>query len=517
MLGHFLASLLGQPWHALRRRRAHALFESGRALQASGELAQAQLRYEKALALEPRDAARWTALGRLLRDRDQLRLACSCYRTAYEIDPAAPGSLRRLTGALVEAELADEALALAADAAARAPQSYEAQLSLGYVHLKRHEPERARACCAAAARLHGDDAELLDLRGAALQELGRLGEALASYEQAAALQPRNPLYAFHRGLVRLLLGDFARGWQDYELRLADAGAVQRPRAAPPWDGSPLAGRTLLVYREQGLGDEIMFASMLPELIAAGAHCVVECEPRLAGLFHRSFPGAEVIASRDDRALPARPAGRRIDFEIPAGSLPLHLRREASAFPRHAGYLEADPVRVARWRERLAALGPGLKVGLSWTGGVRKTRRGLRSLDLPRLMPVLACPGARFVSLQYTPGTAEEASRLAAEHGVRIEHWPEAISDYEETAALACALDLVVSVCTSLVPLCGALGREVWVMAPRSPEWRYGADGDGMPWYPSARLFRQPAFAQWEPVIDAVAQALRERVRIMGPT
>jgi tetratricopeptide (TPR) repeat protein len=517
MLGDFLASLVGQPWHALRRRRARALFESGRALQAKGELARAQLRYEKSLALDPRDAARWTALGKLLRDRGQLRLACSCYRAAYELDPAAPGSLRRFTGALVEAELADEALAIATDAAARATQSFEAQLSLGYVHLKRHEPEAALACCEAAARLGDGDAELLDLRGAALQELGRLGEALASYEQAADLQPRNPLYAFHRGLVRLLLGDFARGWQDYELRLADAGAVQRPRAAAPWDGTPLAGRTLLVYREQGLGDEIMFASILPELIGAGAHCVVECEPRLAGLFRRSFPAVEVIASRDDRALPERPGGRRIDFEIAAGSLPLHLRRAASAFPRHTGYLDADPTRVARWRERLVALGPGLKVGLSWTGGVRKTRRGLRSLDLARLMPALACPGVRFVSLQYTPEAAAEVARLAEEHGVHIQHWPDAISDYEDTAALACALDLVVSVCTSLVHLCGALGREVWVMAPHSPEWRYGASGDTMAWYPSARMFRQPGFAQWQPVIGAVAAALRERARIMAAT
>lgn len=515
MLGDFLASLLGQPWRALRRRRARALFEAGRVLQASGDLARAQQRYEKSLALDPRDAERWTALGRLLHARQHLRLACSCWRTAYEIDPAAPGSLRRLTGALVEAELADEALAIAADAAARVPESFEAQLSLGFVHLKRHEPGRALACAEAATRLRADDAELLDLRGVALQELGRLDEALASYDRAAALQPGHPLYAFHRGLVRLLLGDFARGWPDYELRLASADVPQRPRAAPAWDGSPLAGRTLLVYREQGLGDEIMFASMLPELVAAGARCVVECEPRLAGLFRRSFPAVEVIASRDDRALPERPARPSIDVEIPAGSLPLHLRREASDFPRHAGYLEADPARVTRWRERLAALGPELKVGLSWTGGVRKTRRGLRSLDLPRLLPVLACPGVRFVSLQYTHGAAEEAAHLEEAHGVRIEHWPEAISDYEDTAALACALDLVVSVCTSLVHLCGALGREVWVMAPHSPEWRYGSRGDGMPWYPSARLFRQPAFAQWEPVIGAVAQALRERARIMA--
>src|SRR6185436_8166228 len=153
----------------------------------------------------------------------------------------------------------------------------------------------------------------------------------------------------------------------------------------------------------------------------------------------------------------------------------------------SGYLKADPQHVARWRERLAALGPGHKVGLSWTGGVPRTRRELRSLSLDQLQPLLAMPGFRFISLQYTAGARDEVEAWRARSGIAVEHWPEAIADYDQTAALVCALDLVVSVCTSLVHLGGALGRPVRVLAPISPEWRYGFAGEAMPWYPSVRV------------------------------
>jgi len=152
------------------------------------------------------------------------------------------------------------------------------------------------------------------------------------------------------------------------------------------------------------------------------------------------------------------------------------------------------------------MGPGLKIGLSWTGGVRKTRRALRSLALEQLLPLLRVPGARYVSLQYTREAPGELADLRARHGIDIPHWQAAIDDYDETAALAGALDLTISVCTSLVHLCGALGRPVWVLAPIGPEWRYGIAGESMVWYPSVRLFRQTAYAEWGPVVERVAAA-----------
>lgn len=542
MLARLLGNLISYPWHALRARRARRLFEAGMASARSGDDEGARRDLERALGIDPAVPDGWISLGDVRRRQAGLDEALACYRTAlaiapaspsallslgralreagrldeaishlrraYELAPQAEGALRDLVGALVQLDNCDKALSVAADAVAREPSSCESNLVLGFAYLKLHDPERALACFETARRMRPDHADLHDLRGSAYQELGRLGDAFESYDRALALRPDFSLAAFHRALARLLSGDFERGWEDYELRRLSGERAPRANASPSWDGSPLAGRTLLVFREQGLGDEIMFASILPELIGMAGRCILECEPRLRAIFGRSFPGATVFASLEDRSIPYRIGRRGIDLEIGIGSLPRFLRRRAADFPRHAGYLKADPERIARWRQRLAQLGPGLKVGISWIGGVRQTRRALRSLALDRWLPILGVPGARFVSLQYTGDAGEECAALKARHGMRVEHWAEAVDDYDETAALVCALDLVVSVCTTLVHLGGALGRPVWVMAPYSPEWRYGFAGETMPWYPSVRIFRQPAFGQWESVIAVVTREIR---------
>ena len=417
--------------------------------------------------------------------------------------PAAdpPGTLLDRVRGLIERDACDEALALAQAAAERDAYSFEANLCLALALHKLHDSQRALVACEAAYRLRADDADLHDLRGSILQELGRLDEAAADYDRAVVLRPDFALARFHRGLAALLAGDFERGWDDYELRRLNALRHASAAGVEQWDGSSLAGRTIWVTREQGLGDEIMFASMLPEIIAGAGRCLVECDARLVPIFQRSFPAAIVFASRPDGELPPALRGEKVHFAVGSGSLARFLRRRAEAFPPHAGYLRADAGRVEQWRQRLAALGPGLKVGISWTGGVRKTRRALRSIPLAEWAPILKIPGTRFVSLQYTPGAAEQAASAG------VVHWPEAIEDLEHTAALACALDLVVSVCTSIVHLTGALGRPAWVLAPHAPEWRYGAAGETMIWYPSVRMFRQPAPGDWRAPIAAVAERL----------
>ena len=493
---------------ALEPEHAEWWMALGELAQLHSDRARAAEYFRAALAVAPDSAPAHGKIGQELRQSGRAAEAIIHLRRAYALAPEAPGTLRDLVIALIEYDMCDKALSVAAQAVERDRESYEAVLCLGLAHQKLHNPARALACYESAARMRADDAELHDARGSAFQELGRLDEALAAYDRALALRPDFPLASFHRALARLLLLDFERGWPDYELRRTGAARAPHPAVAPRWDGASLTGRTILLRREQGLGDEIMFASMLPDLLRMAGHCIIECDPRLRALLRRSFPAATVFGAIPDESLPHSVAGRDIAFEADMGSLPLHLRRRAADFRRHEGYLKADPERTAYWRERLAQLGPGLKVGISWAGGVRKTRRALRSIALPEWLPVLGTAGARFVSLQYTPGAAGEAADLEARHGIRIEHWPEAIEDYDETAALVCALDLVISVCTSVVHLGGALGRPVWVMAPYSPEWRYGFSGDAMPWYSSVRVFRSPAYGDWPPVIAAVAQAMR---------
>jgi hypothetical protein len=188
------------------------------------------------------------------------------------------------------------------------------------------------------------------------------------------------------------------------------------------------------------------------------------------------------------------------------SLARHLRRSRADFPAHAGYLRPDRLKLERWRTRLEALGPGRKMGVSWRGGLLKTGRARRSLELGELAALLKLEGVRFFSLQYG-NVGDELAMLERLHGVRVVHFPEAMEDYDEAAALIGALGGVLSVCTSVVHLSGALGRPALVMAPHSAEWRYGHSGEEMPWYPSVRILRQPRPGDWAPVFAEARRTL----------
>ena len=345
--------------------------------------------------------------------------------------------------------------------------------------------------------------------GMLLHERGLLDEALSAYQEALRRDPDLAEARLNRALVWLARGDFARGWPQYEARKGGSTHfTPRSFPFPEWDGRPAPGRTVLVYGEQGLGDEIMFASCLPDVIARTGRCVIDCAPQLESLFRRSFPAAVVHGGRQDASDLAwlNDAGP-IDFQIAIGSLPRHFRTSRADFPDHAGYLEADGATVERWRERLRGLGPGAKIGLSWRGGTIHTRSRSRSIELAGLLPLLRTPGARFVSVQYGD-CHEELARLQADHGIAVEHWPDALTDYDQTAALVAALDRVISVQTAVVHLAGALGRPAWVLVPAVPEWRYLVEGERMPWYPSLRVVRQSATGGWQPVVERVARELR---------
>jgi hypothetical protein len=256
-----------------------------------------------------------------------------------------------------------------------------------------------------------------------------------------------------------------------------------------------------------LGDQIMFASCLPDLAACAGHCVVECDERLVGLFRRSFPALAVQgAAASER--PDSDAGlTACDWEIAMGSLPGIFRRAPGEFPQHGGsYLHADPARVAYWRHRLRELGPGRTIGLSWRGGLARSRRRMRSIGPEEFAGALPATDVVLVSLQYGEVDADIV-RMASASGRQIHHWPEVLRDYDETAALVSALDLVLSVCTSIIHLAGALGSTVWVLVPEVAEWRYGRSGGQMVWYESVRLFRQAALGQWQPVICQVRELL----------
>ncbi len=348
-----------------------------------------------------------------------------------------------------------------------------------------------------------------------LLEKGDYAQGMKLLDAALARDPDDHETRLVRSYMNLKRGEFEQGWRDYEARHHSRFAMHRPFDFPQWDGTPVGGKTLLIYGEQGFGDQIMFASCFHEAIERAGRCIIECDPRLAALFRRSFPSALIE--------PSAPAGERaawtahaqaVDCQIPMGSLPGFFRKRWEAFPRHAGYLRAAPERVAYWRARLDALGPGTKIGLSWRGGIAATRRHLRSLAPEEFLPLLRLP-AKFVSLQYG-NCADELNRLSQEHGVILPRWQDALDDYDETAALVCALDLVISVCTAVIHLAGALGKPVWILVPAVAEWRYLDRGEIMPWYPSARLFRQSEPGRWQDVMRQVAEQSEHYAQTTNP-
>ena len=411
-----------------------------------------------------------------------------------------------------EGKLADQEneIERAAEAYARAaaisPGAASIWTNLGLVRLRQGNNHDAIACQRRALTIAPLDAAVHLNLGFALQSAGDLNGALASYAQSRKLDPSDGLTLLHEAIAQLTAGDFAHGWDGYEKRWLRETALTRQPGAPLWNGEPLNGKRLLIWGEQGLGDQIMYASCIGELAAVASECVIECAPRLAVLFQRSFPTCRVVAGTSQHDLDKLCAAYRFDVQSPIGSLARHTRRTSDQFPHHNGYLNVETASQLAWRARLAQLPGKLKVGLSWIGGAPITRKHLRSHALASWLPLLELTEIDFISLQYTD-CQEELTAVQQTAGIKVWHWQDAIDDFDHTAALVSQLDLVISVCTTVVHLAGALNVPTWVMTPATPEWRYLNQGTHMPWYGSVLLFRQTTPNDWTKVISTIQNRL----------
>jgi hypothetical protein len=426
----------------------------------------------------------------------------------------------------------DEAVVVLERAIALAPDHVDARNDLGVVLLALGRPQAALDTLDAAAAAAPARADIQTNRGSALKELGRLDEAEAAQRRAVAIAPdwapawsnlgnvlkeqlrlaeaveaydeavaRDPGFAearFNRAVTHLLTGDVARGWADYEARWGTPAfaAFRRAFAAPLWTGADdLSGRRILLHAEQGLGDTLQMLRYVPRVVALGAEVTLEVQPPLSSLVRSQGWPVTVLARGAD--LPD------VDLHCPLMSLPraFGARAEDGA---DVPYLVADAVRVAAWRDRLGA-DARLRVGLAWAGNPEHRKDAQRSIPLALLEPLATRGGVHWVALQkdLRPG---DAALLAS---WRLPARGRELGDFEETAALVAALDLVITVDTAVAHLAGALGKPVWVLNAHVPDWRWGLEGTHCGWYPSARVFRQPRRGDWTALVGDVGAALDE--------
>jgi Flp pilus assembly protein TadD len=542
-LGNALAEL-GRPDDALdcyrraaaaRPGHAGALCNLGVALAQRGRLAEAEEHLRRAVAADPAFAKAHHNLGVALAQQGFNGAAITALRRAIDLQPGYAEAHFNLGNTLGADGRRDDAVAAYREAVRHRPDYPEALCNLGLALNEAGRPGEAAVLLRQATRLRPDYVEAHNNLGLALADLGRFKEATTCYQRALALRPRYAAAHANLGsackglgradeaaacyeaalryepdsasshwnlaLARLLAGDFERGWREYEWRWQRPATPMRPLARPLWEGLKLAGRTVLLWCEQGLGDAVQFARYAPLVQAKGGRVVLECPDPLLPLF-RTLPGVDELVPEGSQ--------RPHDCHAPLMSLPRLLNTTLATVPADIPYVQPDPARVESWRDRLKSL-DGFKVGVAWQGNPHHAWDRWRSVPLAALAPLAAVPGVRLVSLQHGPG-AEQVAALkgrfsVAELGEGLggrEVWAEV------AAAMAC-LDLVVSVDTATAHLAGALGLPVWLALPTLVDWRWLLGRDDSPWYPTMRLFRQRRLGRWEPVLRRMATALRQRL------
>jgi tetratricopeptide (TPR) repeat protein len=498
--------------------------------------------FDKAVALKPDDAGLWSNFGDALMPAGRASEAILCFKRAFEIDPGCwnaaykAGGLLREQGQFEEALVCfdacdslqpnhastlelrglvlhelrrfEEALADSRQAQALDPANAYNHNNLGEALRMLGRQEEALPWFDKAFELRPNFVEALNNKAFSLVELHRFDEAITAFERSMAIDPSRAVTVWKLALVQLLTGSFEAGWPGREARWRNpelsAAARYLKLSTPIWHGEvSVAGKTVIVGADEGLGDTIQFARYIPMLVERGALVVLVVDkalcPLLAGL-----PGVSICLPKlADTVLPP------FDFHCPVTSLPAAFRTELKTIPS-AGYLPAiSPERVGAWEDRL---GPHdrLRVGLVWSGNPKHGNDRNRSIPL-RLMTGMLDVDATFVSLQKDP-RPDDKTTLADSGMVDQTVY---LTDFVETAALISCLDLVITVDTSIAHLAGALGRPTWILLPYVPDWRWLLDRDDSPWYPTVRLFRQTETREYGSVLGRVRTELAALVAVAG--
>lgn len=394
---------------------------------------------------------------------------------------------------------------------------YEAWNNIGNCYKAFNDDVKARFCWEKCLTIEGrkpiEYSDIYNNLATLYVNAGCPEEGMKFAEQSVFLNPEHSDGNWNLALLLLEQGKYGEGFDRYKWGYKNHIRLYRAYGdkVVDWDGSP--DKTIVVWGEQGIGDEILFSSMIPDLMKISKKVIFECHPRLVKIFKESFPGIVIYGTRKDAYINWHEQHPDMDAKVAIGDLGRFFRRDLSKFPDRMSYLKASQERIDHYRRKLRKLGNRLNVGISWTGGYMKTRKDYRSIDLDQWKPILK-QDCNFISLQYTPDAYNPISEIEDKYDIRVHHWPSAVQadDYHETAALVSSLDLVITVNTAVHHLAGALGKKCWTLTPAAHAWRYWSpdqDGGSIPWYPSCRQFMQKKLYEWKPIISQVADELRE--------
>lgn len=352
--------------------------------------------------------------------------------------------------------------------------------------------------------LQPNDALIYNNLATCYVHLGEVEEGLKWAKLAFAGDPTNPETEQNLAQCLLGLGNWEEGFDHYDARLLLPDRKERfytkDRSDVYWDGTK--GKTIVVHGEQGLGDEIMFSSMLPDVMK-DCNIIFDCNSRLVNIMRDTFPDIPIYGTKQQNGLVDWYDNHQVDAKISIGSLAKFYRKEESDFPKEP-YLVANPELIEKYKKKLQALSRKPKIGISWYGGAKRTSQGYRFNPLANWLDILKTE-CDFISLQYNKEAGEKVERFNKENGTNILHWQETIDDYDETAGLLMNLDLVISAPQSLVHLCGALGVDCWRLCAYQAMWLHGVHGKDAPWYGTVKNYWQDATLDWKPVMEKVTK------------
>jgi tetratricopeptide (TPR) repeat protein len=475
--------LTAAPTHADARHMLGVL-----ALQA-GHPEAAVAEIDRAIALKPSIAAYHVSRANALLALGGFEEAIAACQTALRHNRSSADALQTLGHALTDSRRTEEALAAYRNALRFNPSLPDLHNNLGTALRNLNRLDEAAVQLREALRRTPHDAGVLTNLSSVLKEQGKFDAAETCLRDALRLHPDNPVLHYNLGLLLLLTGRFDEGWRGFEQRFRASAVPSRRFSKPEWHGEPLAGRTLLIYAEQGLGDMIQFSRFLP---------------LVAGRVVFEVPGRMIrVLSGLPHAVPAVAAGTSLppfDLVCPLMSLPLRLGASIEASQPS---LSAEPALAERWRSRI---GPhSFKVGIAWQGNPNRHEDNGRSVPLAEFQPLTRIAGVRLISLQRGFGSEQVGQWPMIEtFGDELDSGPDAFVD---TVAVMANLDLVISTDTAIAHLAGALGRPVWVPLRAVPDWRWMLDRPDSPWYPTMQLFRQSIHGEWAPVFQRIAQQL----------